>query len=77
MYADPKRIRSNRVPVYLDSYVHQRLARIVEMTGGEKSAVSREALERGLELFERELHSAQSAPAAMEMRGAVPAFATA
>lgn len=61
MYADPKRIRRNRVPVYLDSYVYERLVRIVEMTGGETSAVSRGALEMGLEILERELHGSQCA----------------
>ncbi|ARU04731.1 hypothetical protein CCO03_08625 [Comamonas serinivorans] len=61
MYADPKRIRRNRVPVYLDSYTYERLARLVEMTGGETSVVSRGALERGLDLLESELHGSQSA----------------
>ena len=75
MYADPNRIRSKRVPVYLDNYVHQRLARIVEMTGGETSVVSRDALERGLELLERELHGLQCGRSGNELRGALPALA--
>ncbi|MDX4957257.1 hypothetical protein [Delftia acidovorans] len=61
MYADPKRIRRNRVPVYLDGYVFERLSRLVEMKGGETSAVSRDALERGLEMLERELHAQECA----------------
>lgn len=72
MYADPKRIRRNRVPVYLDSYVYERLARIVEMTGGETSAVSRGALELGLEIFERELHESQCAQGAEQKRDVLP-----
>ncbi len=68
MFADPKRIKSNRVPVYLDCYVYERLNRIVEMTGGEKSAVSRGALERGLDLMESELHSRQCAQGVPQMR---------
>lgn len=61
MYADPKRIRRNRVPVYLDGYVYERLARLVEMTGGETSVVSRDALEKGLDLLEQEIHACESA----------------
>lgn len=68
MYADPKRIRRNCVPVYLDGYVYERLVRIVEMTGGETSAVSRGALERGLDLLESELHGVQCAQSASQLR---------
>lgn len=61
MYCDPKRIRRNRVPVYLDSYVYERLVRLVEMTGGETSVVSRGALEKGLDLLEQEMHAVECA----------------
>lgn len=74
MYADPKRIRRNRVPVYLDSYVYERLVRIVEMTGGETSAISRGALEKGLDLLERELHEPQCAQVAPQMRDVHQAY---
>lgn len=68
MYADPKLIKSKRVPVYLDGYVYERLVRIVAMTGGETSVVSREALERGLDVFESELHGLQCAQSTTQKR---------
>ncbi|ABX34570.1 hypothetical protein Daci_1930 [Delftia acidovorans SPH-1] len=68
MYADPKRIRSNRVPVYLDDYIYERLTRLVEIQGGEKSVVSRDAFERGLELLEKELHAQECAQGAGNKR---------
>ncbi|GAD20927.1 hypothetical protein [Acidovorax sp. MR-S7] len=68
MYADPKRIRRNRVPVYLDTYVYERLVRLVEMTGGETSVVSRGALERGLDVIEQELHGGQCLHASTQKR---------
>lgn len=68
MYADPKLIKRNRVPVYLDGYVHERLMRLVEMTGGETSAISRGALEKGLDLLENELHGSKCAQSASQKR---------
>lgn len=74
MYADPKRIRRNRVPVYLDSYTHERLVRLVEMTGGETSVVSREALEKGLDLLELALHNAECAQGSAQKRDVHQAY---
>lgn len=77
MYADPKRIRSNRVPVYLDTYVYERLVRLVEQTGGETSVVSRGALERGLDLLESELHGAQCGQSSPQKRDVHTGYACA
>lgn len=77
MYADPKRIKTNRVPVYLDGYVYERLNRLVELQGGEKSAVSRVALERGLDLLERELHASQCGAADVAKRDVGSAYVSA
>ncbi len=69
MYQDPKRIRNKRLAIYLDTYVHERLSRLVEMTGGELSASGRDALELGLEWLEREIHAKQCANTDGQKRG--------
>lgn len=58
MYADPKQVKDNRVPVYLSDYAHEKLLKLVEMQGGQKSAVARIALEEGIDRLLHELESA-------------------
>ena len=40
MYADPKQVKDNRVPVYLSDYAHEKLLKLVEMQGGVVAAQS-------------------------------------
>lgn len=60
MYADPKQVKDNRVPVYLSDYAHEKLLKLVEMQGGQKSAVARIALEEGIDRLLHELESARA-----------------
>lgn len=61
MYADPKQIKENRVPVNLSTYAHERLMLLVSLRGGQKAAVARDALEEGIDLLLHELESARIA----------------
>ena len=59
-YEDTKHRKDKRVPVYLSEYGYEKLERIVDALGGQKSAVGRDAMERGLDQMLHELESANS-----------------
>ena len=62
MYADPKQVRDNRVPVYINDYTHERLMRLVELRGGQKGAIAHDAILVGIDLLLHELECSTSVP---------------
>ncbi|MFC4924736.1 hypothetical protein [Delftia deserti] len=77
MYADRKRLCKNRVPVYLDDYIYERLTQLVSLQGGEKSVVSRDAFVRGLAILEEEVHAKECAQNSENKRDVGPAYVNA
>ena len=59
-YEDTKHRKDKRVPVYLSEYGYVKLERIAEALGGQKSAVGREAMERGIDQLLHEIESAKT-----------------
>ena len=65
-YEDTKHRKDKRVPVYLSEYGYEKLERIAEALGGQKSAVGREAMERGIDQLLHEIESACHGPIQMD-----------